>query len=388
MGSSSADLILVVESIFPFQALLRGFADPDPLPENPCDLIAPKEIAYVSESFKPVFRPSTAGGPSMSPADQKPRKVVVGTSMFGPYGQWPGLGKRLDELGEIIDAMAACAHRQAPSKSLDLAVLTEDAVCGGSSGTAADRSVLLQGEVLEKMGAKARQHCTYLVLPLFLREEDGTFSNAAVLLDRQGEVAGIYRKVHPVLGQEDDLLEGGVIPGRDFPVFTCDFGKVGIQICFDMAYDDGWDSLVRQGAEIIAWPTQSPQTARTACRALRGRCYVVSSTWRNNLSLFEPTGMPVAQVREPERLLVEEIDLSYALLSWSSQLRNGQFLTERFGDRVGYRYYESEDRGLFWSNDPSTSIGDMIRELGLEEAEFHVERHRRAQDAARTATSI
>ena len=320
----------------------------------------------------------------MSSVDQKPRKVVVGTSMFGPYGQWPGLGKRLDELGEIIDDMAASAARQIPSKSLDLAVLTEDAVCGGSSGTAADRSVPLQGEVLEKMGAKARQHRTYLVLPLFLREENGTFSNAAALLNRQGEVAGVYRKVHPVLGEDDDdILEGGVLPGRDFPLFTCDFGKVGIQICFDMAYDDGWDSLARQGAEIIAWPTQSPQTARTACRALPGRCYVVSRTWRNNLSLFEPTGMPVAQVREPETLLVEEIDLSYALLSWSSKLRNGQLLTERFGDRVGYRYYESEDRGLFWSNDPSTSIGDMIRELGLEEVEFHIERHRRAQDAAR-----
>jgi|APSaa5957512622_1039677.scaffolds.fasta_scaffold28413_2 predicted amidohydrolase len=321
----------------------------------------------------------------MSSVDQKPRKVVVATSMFGPYGQWPGLDKRLGELGELVDDMAASAARQDSPKTLDLAILTEDAVCGGSSGTAADRSVPLQGEVLERMGAKARQHRTYLVLPLFLREGNGSFSNAAVLLDREGEVAGIYRKVHPVLGQEDDILEGGVIPGRDFPVFTCDFGRVGIQICFDMVYDDGWESLARQGAEIIAWPTQSPQTARTASRALHGRYYVVSSTWRNNLSLFEPTGMPVAQVREPERLLVREIDLSYVLLSWSSQLRNGQALTERFGDRVGYRYYESEDRGLFWSNDPSTSIGDMIRELDLEEVEAHIERNRRAQDAARSA---
>ena len=321
----------------------------------------------------------------MSSVDQQPRKVVVATSMFGPYGQWPGLEKRLDELGEIIDAMAASAAQQDPPKSLDLAILTEDAVCGGSRGTAADRSVPLQGELLDKMGAQARQHRTYLVLPLFLREEDGTFSNAAVLLDRRGEVAGIYRKVHPVLGQDDHILEGGVTPGRDFPVFTCDFGKLGIQICFDMACDDGWDSLAHQGAEIIAWPTQSPQTAKTACRALHGRCYVVSSTWRNNLSIFEPTGMPAAQVREPESLLVHELDLSYALLPWSSTLRNGQALTERFGDRVGYRYYESEDRGIFWSNDLSTSIGAMIRELDLEEVEIHVERNRQAQDTARGA---
>jgi len=319
----------------------------------------------------------------MGTVDEKPRKIVVGTSMFGPYGQWSGLRRRLDELGEIIDETAARAARQHPSQSLDLAILTEDAVCGGSSGTAAECSVPLEGEVLDSMGAKARQHHTYLVLPMFMSEEKATLSNAAVLLDRQGGVVGIYRKVHPVLGQDDDLLEGGVTPGEDFPVFHCDFGKVGIQICFDMAYDDGWDSLARQEAEIVVWPTQSPQTAKPAFRALQGRYYVVSSTWRNNLSVFEPTGMATAQVREPERVLIQELDLSYALLPWSSRLRNGQSLRERFGDRVDYRYYESEDRGIFWSNDPSTSIGEMIREIGLEEVETHVERNRLAQEAAR-----
>jgi len=37
------------------------------------------------------------------------------------------------------------------------------------------------------------------------------------------------------------------------------FGRVGIQICYDMEFDRGWDELSRQGCDLVAWPTQSPQ---------------------------------------------------------------------------------------------------------------------------------
>ncbi len=44
-------------------------------------------------------------------------------------------------------------------------------------------------------------------------------------------MAGIYRKVFPVVSRDTEVAEGGVMPGVDFPVFDCDFGRVGIQIC-------------------------------------------------------------------------------------------------------------------------------------------------------------
>ena len=46
-------------------------------------------------------------------------------------------------------------------------------------------------------------------------------------------------------------------------------------------------------------------------------------------------------------------------------MRNGEAFREAFGDRVGFRYSESEDRGLFWSNDARLTIGQMARSLGL-----------------------
>ena len=116
----------------------------------------------------------------------------------------------------------------------------------------------------------------------------------------------------------------------------------------------------------MLFPTQSPQLTRPGMYAATHEYWVVSSTFRNNASVFEPgTGLVAARIAEPKQTLVHEIDLSYIILPWSSRLRNGAAFREAFGDWVGYRYSESEDRGVFWSNDPNRSIGEMARSLGL-----------------------
>lgn len=318
-------------------------------------------------------------------ADRPPRKVVVGTALFGPSGTYPGLGERLRVLGGLIDAMARQAAEKYPGDGLDLAILPETAVTS-TFGQASARAIPLDGPVRETCGALARRYRTYLVVPMDLAEEGPkgtTYSNAAVLFDRRGEVAGVYRKAHPVALVGSDELEGGITPGRDYPVFDCDFGKLGIQICWDIQFDEGWRALAEQGAEIIAWPSASPATAQPAARAGRHRYYIVSSTWREDATVFEPTGLVAAQVEAPGKVLVHRLDLSYAVLGWSAPLRDGEALSRKYGERVGYHYEPREDLGLFWSNDPNTTIGQMIRSLGLEEIDAQVERNRTLQDAAR-----
>jgi predicted amidohydrolase len=321
----------------------------------------------------------------MTPRDALPRKVVVGTAMYAMWGEYPGLEKRLEALGEIIEEMADEASERYSGAGLDLVILPEDAICGGRTGSAAERSVPLERPVLDRMAAIACRHGTYVVVPLFMAEnrEGSLCTNAAALLDRDGNVAGIYRKVHPVAVKSSNVLEDGVAPGEEFPIFDCDFGRLGIQICFDIEFDDGWEALARQGAEIVAWPSQSPQTARPAAYAMRHRYYVVSSTWRNNAAIFEPTGMIAAQILPPERSLVHQIDLSWLILPWQPDLRNGRALQEKYGTRVGFHYSEAEDRGLFWSDDPQTAIGRMARDMGLETLGETIERNRRLQNAIR-----
>lgn len=298
-----------------------------------------------------------------------PRKVLVGTTMHNMFVPYPGLQARLQELASLVDSMAQSAVKEYPNASLDIAVLPENAVNGGKEGDAKEVSYPLEGDILEVMGACARRNRCYIVVPLYLvdNREQGLYSNAAALLDREGNVAGIYRKVFTVLNPGEIATEGGVTPGKEFPVFECDFGKVGIQICYDMAFDEGWETLKRKGAELIVWPTQWPGQINPAARALHGKYFVLSSTWRNNASLLDPTGHLICETRQ-NGVFVAQIDLDYVLLHWQPTLLNGKAFDTAFGERAGYRYSEAEDGGIFWSNDPALPITEMVRMLGFEEA--------------------
>lgn len=331
------------------------------------------------------------------PSELPSRKVVIGTVIHGYYGvPYPGLDKRLAEVENLIDKVAAASERKYPGEGLDLIVLPEEVLTIGKGRTAVERSVPLKGPVLDRMGEKARQYSTYLVVPLDLAEENGTSSNAAVLFDRAGNVTGIYRKVHLVYTPGKKPLEGGHTPGTEYSVFDCDFGRLAIQICYDLNFPEGWQALAEKGADIIVVPTMSPQTVRPTIYAFDGSCYIVTSNHRNNATVFNPAGRIDAKIEDGDNelvtgrlrltqnaVLVHRIDLSYALVSWSGTLGDGRLFTEKYGNRVGYTYYRDEDFGLFWSNDPTFPIRRMVEELGLVEFNEQLKLARQVQNKIR-----
>lgn len=316
-------------------------------------------------------------------ADGAPRKIVVGTAVY-PFYSFPGQDQRLRDIEGLIDDMASQAEEKYGKAGLDLVVLPEEVLNLGGGRSPRERAVDLDGPEMKRMRNKARQYQTYVVAPVTLLESESpeVCTNSAVLLDRQGETVGIYRKVHPVAGFDTEVLEGGITPGRDFPVFQCDFGKVGVQICWDLSFGDGWRALADRGAEIVVVPSASPQTVRPSMYALQGGYHVVTATPRNNASVFNPLGRISAQIREPG-VLVHQLDLEHVLLHWSSSLSNGRAFTRKYGDRAGFLYYEDEDAGMFWSNDANLPIRHMVSELEQLELAEHIERTRKLQERRR-----
>lgn len=343
-------------------------------------------IAALACLVPPVHGDEPKVGASELPRHERPpRKVIVGTTMTRWYSDYPGLDGRLDQMRGLIDEMAA-ESRAKYGRSIDLGLFTEYAVTAGKDGPAAEVAVPLDATIVEALGSKAREHNCYIVFGgVFLDDAaSGACSNAAAVIDRQGRLMGRYVKVYPVLDEDGPegkiVFEGGVTPGGEYNVFDLDFGRVGLQICYDIEFPEGWRRLAEKGAELVLFPSQTPQLTRTGMYAATHEYWLVSSTYRNNASFFEPgTGLVAAQITEPKQTLVHEIDLSYVILPWSSRLRHGDAFREKFGDKVGYRYSESEDRGVFWSNTPEMTIGEMARSLGL--LETPAEQQTRAREA-------
>ena len=112
------------------------------------------------------------------------------------------------------------------------------------------------------MSVLAKKHNTYILCPID-RHSGTSRLNTAVLLDRNGKVACLYNKVFPYWAEFD--LHPPVDVGEDAPVYTADFGKVGLAICFDVNFPEVWKRLADQARNSCCGP--APCSAGTSLQA-------------------------------------------------------------------------------------------------------------------------
>jgi len=170
----------------------------------------------------------------------------------------------------------------------------------------------IPGDLTRALGAKAKEYNCYVVFSMYERDGMDIF-NTAVLLDRNGNIAGKYYKVHLPLAE----AEQGVTPGREYKVFDTDFGRIGIIICWDQAFPDASRAVAEMGAEIIFIPTIGHEPIQAIARAKDNGVYVVVSGMYGPESsmVIDPMGKVIATVRTQnpdakEGVCVVDIDLA------------------------------------------------------------------------------
>ena len=102
----------------------------------------------------------------------------------------------------------------------------------------------------------AKKHKMVLVVPVYEEEMTGVYYNCAAVLDADGTYVGKFRKTHLPHCEPGFWEKFYFRPGNlGYPVFQTQVGKVGVYICYDRHFPEGWRALGLAGAEIVFNPS-------------------------------------------------------------------------------------------------------------------------------------
>jgi beta-ureidopropionase len=234
------------------------------------------------------------------------------------------------------------------------------------------------GPTVEAVAARAKQHRCYIVCPVVTRRE-GRCWNSAVVLGRTGEVVGIYDKIHPVTSTPDyTSLEQGITPGREPVVFELDFGPVGIQICFDILFQETWAELARRGARLILWPSAYNGGFPLQAYAWMHHVYVISSVNSDSARIIDPCGRVLAQTDRYSNVIYRDINLDFAVCHYDLNLSMPELIMQAYPGQVEMRSHADDAQVVVEPLDPELTIARMQDELGFITTQEYEAIHREA----------
>lgn len=149
--------------------------------------------------------------------------------------------------------------RKAAAQGAELIVLQElhDSLyfCQTEDTANFDLAVSIPGSETDFYAALARECGTVLVTSLFERRAPGLYHNTAVVFEKNGSIAGRYRKMHipddPAYYEKFYFTPGDL----GFHPIQTSVGKLGVQVCWDQWYPEGARLMALQGADLLIYPT-------------------------------------------------------------------------------------------------------------------------------------
>jgi predicted amidohydrolase len=165
------------------------------------------------------------------------------------------------------------------------------------------------------------QECNVYITGAILEtgESNGLVYDTAVLVGPEG-VMGRYRKTHLW-----DTENTRFAKGDEFPVFETPWGKIGLQICYEVGFPEGARIMTLKGANIIVYPSAFGSARlyawdlATRARALENGAYVIAAnrtgtekevtTFGGHSRIIGPCGNVLEEAKQDDDVIVAEIDL-------------------------------------------------------------------------------
>ncbi|MCB1724162.1 MAG: carbon-nitrogen hydrolase [Gammaproteobacteria bacterium] len=156
-------------------------------------------------------------------------------------------------------ALIADQIAQASARGANLVLLQElhngRYFCQDEDPAQFERAEPVPGPTTETLGRIAQKHDVVIVASLFERRAAGLYHNTAVVLERDGGIAGRYRKMH--IPDDPGFYEKFYFTPGDlgFTPIDTSVGRLGVLVCWDQWYPEAARLMALTGAELLLYPT-------------------------------------------------------------------------------------------------------------------------------------
>ncbi len=310
------------------------------------------------------------------------RNVNVATISYGNSPK--ELSRGLDALLGIWEQLVDLAALDAP----DLILLPEHFATTGFSAPLAEIAedpAGAGGPQTAFLRRKARQHRAWIFASYPRRAEiPGGFYNSAVLVNREGTIAGIYDKTFPTIGE---MEQKRILPGAGARVFETDFGRIGAGICFDFNFRELFAEYRRLGTDLFCFLSAFPAGFQIPVAAYEYQMHMASAICLPKGMIVNPLGRVLAAANGHAPVIQARLNLDCRVLHIDFNRLPGAVpaLKERYRREVRVEVAGDEAVYLVTSEHPRVSVADMIREFSLEPLDDYLNRVRAARTRERAA---
>jgi N-carbamoylputrescine amidase len=172
---------------------------------------------------------------------------------------WPDKSASLAESERLLDAL--CKEHK-PALVLLQELHSTHYFCQTEDAALFDLAEPLDGPTSQHLSAMAKKHAIVLVGGIFEKRAPGVFHNTALVFEKDGSLAGYYRKMHipddPAFYEKFYFTPGDAVRidgSSGFTPVRTSVGNLGVLVCWDQWYPEGSRLMALAGADILLYPT-------------------------------------------------------------------------------------------------------------------------------------
>ena len=172
---------------------------------------------------------------------------------------------------------------------------------------------------------------TYVAYSAARELPDGTWRNSTQIIDRQGNVAGIYNKNHCVIAE---TTRYGILCGKDAPIIRTDFGTIGCAICFDLNFEPIRKKYEAAQPDLLVFSSMYHGGLMQGYWAYACRSHFVGSICGDQCTVLNPLGELVARTTNYKHTLTHQVNLDCKVCHYDCNWERFQAMKRKYGRGV------------------------------------------------------